>query len=76
MSAENTSKVVSARKVQGGNIVYLTSCDAWTPDIEIAEYLAEDDQEWRLAFANRLREVEGATLVNLPAEFLAQAAVA
>lgn len=73
MSTSYTPKVIAARHVQGGNTVYLTSCDAWTPDIEIAEFLAEEDQDWRLAFANRLHEVENAALAT-PPESLTQAA--
>ena len=42
--------------------VYLTSCDAWTPELALAEVLAPEDHDWRLAFANRLREVTGAAL--------------
>ncbi len=42
--------------------VYLTSCDAWTPELALAEVLAPEDHDWRLAFANRLREVSGAAL--------------
>ncbi len=42
--------------------VYLTSCDAWTPELALAEVLAPEDHGWRLAFANRLREVSGAAL--------------
>ncbi|HIP23169.1 MAG TPA: hypothetical protein EYG79_06200 [Rhodobacteraceae bacterium] len=42
--------------------VYLTSCDAWTPELALAEVLAPEDHDWRLAFANRLREVSNAAL--------------
>ncbi len=42
--------------------VYLTSCDAWTPELALAEVLEPEDHDWRLAFANRLREVSGAAL--------------
>ena len=42
--------------------VYLTSCDAWTPELALAEVLAPENHDWRLAFANRLREVTGAAL--------------
>ena len=42
--------------------VYLTSCDAWTPELAFAEVLQPEDHDWRLAFANRLREVSGAAL--------------
>ncbi len=42
--------------------VYLTACDAWTPDLALAEVLPPEDQGWRLAFARRLREVSGAGL--------------
>ncbi len=42
--------------------VYLTSCDAWTRELALAEVLAPEDHDWRLAFANRLREVSGAAL--------------
>lgn len=43
--------------------VYLTSCDAWTPELALAEVLAPEDHDWRLAFANRLREVSNAALI-------------
>ena len=55
---ENT--VIAATDTTAGDTVYLTSCDAWTRDIAVAELLAADDVDWRLAFANRLREVHGA----------------
>lgn len=42
--------------------VYLTSCDAWTPELALAEVLQPEDHDWRLAFANRLREVKNAAL--------------
>lgn len=75
MSTPYTPNVIAARNVQDGKTVYLTTCDAWTPDIEVAEFLAEEDKDWRLAFAQRLREVTGATLTLPPADAL-QAAVA
>ncbi|MCK4713351.1 MAG: DUF2849 domain-containing protein [Marinosulfonomonas sp.] len=59
-----TEKVISATDVKDGDTVYLTSCDAWTRDIAVAELLGADDVDWRLAFANRLREVTGATPVD------------
>ena len=74
MSTPYTPKVIAARSVQDGETVYLTTCDAWTPDIEVAEFLTEEDQDWRLSFARRLREVTGAALTQPPAT--AQAAVA
>lgn len=55
------SKVISAVDVQDGDTVYLTSCDAWTRDIAVAELLGREDIDWRLAFAQRLREVTDAT---------------
>jgi len=45
--------------------VYLTSCDAWTPELALAEVLAPEDHDWRLAFANRLREVSNAALISV-----------
>lgn len=57
------NKIVSAKDSANGDTVYLTSCDAWTTDVAVAEILAHDDHDWRLAFANRLREVTGANLV-------------
>ena len=57
-------KVISAVSVSDGDTVYLTSCDAWTRDITVAELLAAEDFDWRLAFAQRLREVTDATLVD------------
>ncbi len=73
MAHQETYKVVKARRVRDGANVYLTSCDAWTPDIEIAEFLPEEDHDWRLAFANRLREVTGAELVLAPEELVLEA---
>ena len=64
MTATYTPKVVSAKDANDGDTVYLTSCDAWTRDISVAELLAEDDFDWRLAFAKRLREVVGAALTD------------
>ena len=57
-------KVISAVSISDGDTVYLTSCDAWTRDIAVAELLEADDFDWRLAFARRLREVTNATLVD------------
>ena len=64
MTATHTPKVVSAKGANDGHTVYLTSCDAWSRDISVAELLTEDDFDWRLAFARRLREVVGAKLTN------------
>lgn len=63
MSQPTQTKVISATDVTDGDTVYLTSCDAWTRDVAVAELLGEEDVDWRLAFANRLREVRGATPV-------------
>lgn len=60
----STHKVISAKDAGNGGTVYLTSCDAWTPDVAIAELLEKDDESWRLAFANRLHEVVEPNLVN------------
>ena len=76
MSAIYKPQVITASSVKDGNTVYLTTCDAWTPDIEIAEFLAEEDLEWRLAFARRLREVANANLAEVPDAFLQQTAAA
>lgn len=74
MSATSNLKVVTANRVNDGKTVYLTECDMWTPDIEIAHFLEEEDHDWRLAFANRLKEVEGATLIEVPESALQFAA--
>lgn len=71
MNLTAAPKVVTARSVRSGKTVYLTSCDAWTPDMEIAESLTEDDQGWRLEFAKRLREVVDASLTEFTATALA-----
>lgn len=76
MSVAYTPKVIAANSVKDGSTVYLTTCDAWTPDIEIAEFLAEEDLDWRLAFARRLHEVANANLAEIPKVYLLQAAVA
>lgn len=64
MTPPNAQKVISAEDAVNGNTVYLTSCDAWTSDVTVAELLAEDDFDWRLAFARRLREVVNAKLTD------------
>lgn len=64
MATASTHKVISAEDANDGGTVYLTSCDAWTPDVAIAELLESDDEGWRLAFANRLREVVNPNLVG------------
>lgn len=61
-----TPAIVAANDAATGQTVYLTACDAWTPDPAIAELLTDpDDFDWRLAFAGRLPGVRG--------EFLAPA---
>ncbi len=64
MTTSQPQKVISAKNTHDGEAVYLTSCDAWSQDIAIAELLSEDDFDWRLAFARRLREVVDATLID------------
>ena len=64
MPATSTETIVSAKDANDGDTVYLTSCDAWTRDISVGELLTSDDFDWRLAFAQRLREVVDATLTN------------
>ncbi|PCJ73224.1 MAG: hypothetical protein COA53_12800 [Rhodobacteraceae bacterium] len=64
MTTLQPQKVISAKDTNDGEVVYLTSCDAWTPDVSIAELLSEEDFGWRLAFAQRLREVVDATLID------------
>ena len=54
--------VITARDVLNGEPVFLTSCDAWTPELAFAEILEPDDFDWRLAFANRLKEVKNPVL--------------
>ncbi len=54
--------IITASTADSGDTVYLTSCDAWTPDLAMAEVLEPEDFGWRLAFANRLREVSNAAL--------------
>ncbi|MCF6315302.1 MAG: DUF2849 domain-containing protein [Marinosulfonomonas sp.] len=61
MTNSATPKVIAAKDVTDGDTVYLTSCDAWTRDVAVAELLGADDVGWRLAFANRLHEVTDAT---------------
>jgi len=50
------SKVISATGAISGDTLYLTSCDAWTKDIAVAELLHIEDVDWRLAFARRLEQ--------------------
>lgn len=63
-----TAKVIAATDANSGDMVFLTSCDAWTPDVRIAELLTDPaDFDWRLAFARRLTGVtdkRDADLVN------------
>ncbi len=54
--------IITANNNFNGEAVYLTSCDAWTPELMLAEVLEPEDHDWRLAFANRLREVSNAAL--------------
>ena len=70
------TKVISAIDIQAGDTVYLTSCDAWTRDIALAELLNEEDIDWRLAFANRLREVRSAVPVVAQEDALGMAQLA
>lgn len=64
MPATSTAKKFSGKDANDGDTFYLTSCDAWTRDISVAELLTSDDFDWRLAFAQRLREVVDDTLTN------------
>lgn len=68
MTQPSQAKVISATDNVDGDTVYLTSCDAWTRDVAVAELLGADDVDWRLAFANRLREVHSATPVTAIAD--------
>ncbi len=54
--------IITAEHSEHNHKVYLTSCDAWTQDLALAEVLEPEDHDWRLAFANRLREVSNAAL--------------
>ena len=56
------SAIITATSAENDSTVYLTSCDAWTPELAFAEVLEPEDHDWRLAFANRLREVSNAAL--------------
>ncbi len=64
MTAVQSQKVILAKDTNDGQAVYLTSCDAWSPDITVAELLSEEDFGWRLSFAQRLREVVDASLID------------
>lgn len=64
MIVSEPQKVISAKDTNDGEAVYLTSCDAWSRDIAVAELLSKADFDWRLAFAQRLREVVDATLID------------
>ena len=64
MTALQPRKVTTAKYTNDGKVVYLTSCDAWSRDVAIAELLSEEDFDWRLAFAKRLREVVDAALTD------------
>jgi hypothetical protein len=59
-----TTKIIAARSVATGETLYLTACDAWTPEFAIAQVLDHDDHDWRLSFANRLKEVRDPVLVD------------
>lgn len=56
------SAIITAKATENNDTVYLTSCDAWTSELAFAEVLEPEDHDWRLAFANRLREVSNAAL--------------
>lgn len=60
--------IIAAQDTLNGEAVFLTSCDAWTPEITFAEILEPDDYDWRLAFANRLKEVTNAALRPVTAD--------
>ncbi len=64
MTALQPQKVISAKDTNDGEVVYLTSCDAWSRDVAVAELLSEEDFDWRLAFAQRLLEVVNASLTD------------
>lgn len=68
MTEIKQATVISATDNTAGDTVYLTSCDAWTRDVAVAELLGADDVDWRLAFANRLREVHSAAPVAAKAD--------
>ncbi len=72
------ANIITANSAANGEAVYLTSCDAWTPELALAEVLEPEDHDWRLAFANRLKEVSNAALrsvntdnLGMPASFAA-----
>ncbi len=64
MSNPTESKIIAATDATIGDTVYLTACDAWTREVAVAEVLTEDDFDWRMAFAKRLKEVVQPKLIN------------
>ncbi len=59
------ANVISARDAIDGKTVYLTSCDAWSRDIVVAGLVEEEDTDWRMAFAGRLKEVTDPVLIRV-----------
>ncbi len=59
-----TPQRIRAQAIKDGQDVYLTDCDGWSLNITSAEVItSQDDADFRLGFARRLREVINAELI-------------
>jgi hypothetical protein len=55
---------IRAQAIKDGQDVYLTDCDGWSANATAAELITtQDDADFRLNFARRLREVINAELI-------------
>lgn len=54
MSTQPSFQVVTANALDTGDVVYLTGCDEWSPEILMAEFIDEAEHaEFRLTVASR-----------------------
>lgn len=54
MTSPSQFKVVTANALDNGNVVYLTGCDEWSPEILHAEFIDDADHaDFRLFVASR-----------------------
>jgi hypothetical protein len=54
MSVNPIYQVVTANALKSGDVVYLTGCDEWSPELITAEFIDTSEQaEFRLSVATR-----------------------
>ena len=54
MTAQTPFQVITAQARSTGDVVYLTGCDEWSPEILHAEFIDDDDHaDFRLFVASR-----------------------